>query len=131
METSIAQTEAARPTATPVPTDTPAPSDTPAPTDTQAPPPTQPPAAPPTQTPTEEPELAYVEVTNRLGAQLTVKLRGPELRTFMIAGLSKMTLEILPGEYSYTLSAKGYNDLTGTVTFTPGENTWSIGKANP
>ena len=117
----------------PSPTDIPVPTDTLAavPTDTLAPIPTETPAPDPTQTPNEEPELAYVEVTNNLGVQLTVKLRGPELRTFMIAGQSQMTLELTPGEYSYTLSAKGYNDETGTITFIPGDNTWTIGKANP
>ena len=134
VETSIAQTDAARVTDTPIPTDTLSPTDTPAPTATLSPtdtllPPTK--TSKPTDPPTDLPKLAYVEVTNRLGVQLTVKLRGPEIRTFKIAGQSQMTLEIMPGEYSYTLSAKGYNDLIGTITFHPGDNTWRIGKANP
>jgi hypothetical protein len=126
VETAIAETQAARPTDTPAPTDTPIPTEVPTlpPTDTLPPPPTKEPGPPPT----EVPKIAYVKVINGLGVQLTVKLKGPEVRTFMIRGGAEMILEVKPGEYEYTLSAKNAIPATGTVVFPPGDFTWTITK---
>lgn len=85
---------------------------------------------PPQQPPSPQPSEATVEIVNNLSRQLTVLFKGPETRSFIIFPSSKMEVELLPGEYEFTLTAPGFDTSTGTVTFDPGENTWTIGRAN-
>ena len=116
-------------TATPLPTETPPPL--PSPTDTATPEPTatQPPPTATKVRATPTPRIAHVTVTNNLTVNLTAKLRGPENKTFTLFASSTMEFDIQPGEYSFSLSAPGYQTLTGTRSFVAGENTWTIGKA--
>jgi hypothetical protein len=96
------------------------------------------PLNPPTELPTEtsptleltppQPSKAIVEITNGISRQLTVLFKGPETRSFIIRPNAKMEVELLPGDYKFTLTAPGFEASTGTVTFEAGENTWTIGK---
>lgn len=89
---------------------------------------------PPTATETEQPaatesQYAQVIITNNLPYAITIKLRGPEYKTVTVQALSEYEIQIQPGTYEFSLSAAGYNTLTGTRVFDPGENTWTFTNA--
>lgn len=131
VETAIAETQAARPTDTPAPTDTPVPvpTNTPVPTEvpTEAPEPTD--STAPEETDAGLEGVAVVEFRNNIHVPVTVKLKGPETRTFTIRGNSKMTVEFEAGEYACTASAEGFIFEPWTTIFLPGENVFTFGKA--
>jgi type IV secretory pathway VirB10-like protein len=124
--TAMIETEQAQPTEKVPDTPTSAPSATPVPTNQPTDVPAETP--PPLEQPSPQPSIATVEIINGISRQLTVIFKGPETRSFIIRPNAKMEVELLPGEYKFTLSAPGFDSSTGTVTFEPGENTWTIGK---
>jgi hypothetical protein len=88
------------------------------------PPPTEIPASP-------TPALSLVTVVNNLSATINISLSGPANKTFSVRSNSTYYFETPPGEYTYKLEALNFYPQTGTVTFTPGEFTWTWGKARP
>jgi len=140
------------PTDTPIPppTDTPIPpaTDTPIPPATDTAVPTEAPTIPPTATeipedtptqgppptvPTKTPSMSHVTFVNNLNAGLTVNLKDPRtgtrVRSVSIFARSNATFDILAGEYNYSVIASGYVPQDGSITFPPGDFTWTWGKA--
>ncbi len=127
--TANAETEAARPSPTPPPpTDTPIPSNTP----TRLSPPTLPPTARPVATriqATKKPELSNVTIVNNLNAVIYLTLNGPIIKSFSVQAHSSYTFQAPAGGYSYTFKANNFYPDTGWMNVTPGEYTFTFGKA--
>ncbi len=120
------------PTETPVAivvTNTPVPTDTPLPA-TATPEPARL-SKPPLPTPTPAPVSATVIMYNGLGKQISVDLSGPEQRHLSLAPKASKEFEVTPGTYNYLITATRFYPLRGSVTFVPGKNTWTLGKAKP
>ena len=116
------------PTQPPTPTDTPLPA--PTETATTIPSPTLPP--PPTEIPsTDTPAMAQVELVNNLNAKINISLSGPANKTFSVNARSTYSFETPPGQYTYRFEAQNYYPETNFVTFVPGPNSWTFGKAKP
>lgn len=141
----LTQSVLEEPTATPLPTNTPLPPPTeaptlPPPTDTPLPPPTEAPTTIPSPTlppaptevpPTDTPGMAVVTWYNNLGRTLEVSIVGPASKTFSIRSKGSFVTEIPPGTYTYRADATGFYPVTGTVTFVPGPQPYTFGKASP
>ena len=103
-----------------------------APTDTKIPTPTVP-AILPTVSPTKDlstpkPEMSHVKFVNNLTTHLHISLNGPTVRSLSIAASAEHTFDIVSGEYRYEVTASGYLPAEGTITFPPGDFTWTWGK---
>jgi hypothetical protein len=75
----------------------------------------------PTPTPASCPgNPALVEVINQLSVNLSIELRGPQFSTISVPANSTRRYCAVPGTYSYTARASGYNPLTGDKTLSTG-----------
>jgi hypothetical protein len=85
--------------------------------------PTPKPAVPPTPTPCAG-ETVSISIKNETGGQVTLQLKGPCSYTFTLA-TGNSTINILPGTYSYTAYGCGGATLSGSKTFSGGDEwTW-------
>lgn len=85
--------------------------------------PTLKPAVPPTPTPCAG-ETISILIKNDTGGQVTLYLKGPCSYTFSISP-GNTTINILPGTYSYTAYGCGGATLSGSKTFSGGDEwTW-------
>lgn len=121
-------------TDTPLPSPTLEPSPTSLPTET----PTElPPSATPTNesSPTPEPtateEITILTVINNIDMDVIFKMRGPTPKSFTVPAHSQKIVEVLPGLYNYTMSARGYKPTEGQMLLYPGPMTFPIGRVNP
>lgn len=71
----------------------------------------------------------HIAVTDSLEVPVTVYLDGPYTTSFTVGAGSTITVTIPEGTYSYTASAYGYEDLTGTKSWSAGDWTWEFSPA--
>ncbi|MFZ5918570.1 MAG: NBR1-Ig-like domain-containing protein [Chloroflexota bacterium] len=72
----------------------------------------------PTPTPASCPaNPALVAVINELAIQLTVSINGPQNGSVVLPANSTKRICVIPGDYSFTAQASGYNPLTGAKSF--------------
>jgi len=129
--TANAETEAAKVTPT-----QPEPTETAIPTETSTPQPSATPRPSPTRRPTSTriratntPGLTNVTVKNNMNVLINLILIGPIQKSFSVQAHSSYSFEAPPGLYTFKFKATNFYPQEGYVLITPGEFTWTWGKA--
>ncbi len=92
--------------------------------DVNAPPPPQPTAQPssPSNGSDQSQGSVTLNIHNKLSVGLTIRLRGAGTYTVNLSAGENRTIFVVPGDYTFTAFATGYNSTSGSKTWGNGES---------